>query len=103
MVARGEIWWYEPPRAKRRPYLILTRAAGVPILTTLVAVPATTNRRDIASEVNLGPEHGMPTECALTLDNISTITKAHLTERITTLSDSTLHEVCRALQFVVEC
>ncbi len=103
MVARGEIWWYEPPDEKRRPYLILTRTAGIPVLTSLVAAPATTTRRYIASEVNLGPEDGMPAECALSLDNVSTISKAHLTKRVAVLSDEKLRATCSALQFVVEC
>ena len=57
---RGEVWWVERPEVGRRPHLILTRDAAVPVLGALLAVPATRTVRGIASEVELGPEDGMP-------------------------------------------
>src|ERR687897_365797 len=32
VVARGDVWWCEHPEAGRRPFLIITRDAAVPVL-----------------------------------------------------------------------
>lgn len=103
MVARGEIWWHEPPDEKRRPVLILTRNEGVAVLNQVIAVPATTVVRSIPTEVHLGRADGMPTECVLTLDNLRPVRTAHLTEHITTLDGARLAAVCEALAFAVDC
>ncbi len=103
MVNRGEVWWYSDPGAKRRPFLVLTRSEGIGALHRLIAVPATTRVRRIRSEVVLGPDDGMPVECALSLDNLTLIQRHLLTERICRLSEARLAQVCDALRFAIEC
>jgi mRNA interferase MazF len=103
MVSRGDIWWAESPTRGRRPVIVLTRETAIPVLQRVMVVPATRTIRGIPSEVLLGTADGMPAECALTFDNIRTIRKAHLTERITRLSVDKMDEVCRALRFATGC
>lgn len=103
MVRRGEVWWYEHPRAGRRPFLILTRDEALPVLIQVLAVPATRTVRDIPTEVLLGRTDGMPSSCALTLDNLATIRPALCTERITRLSPQRMQEVCGALTLATAC
>jgi mRNA interferase MazF len=103
VVRRGEVWWYDDPRAGRRPFLILTRDAAIPVLNQLLAVPATRTIRGIPTEVLLGPGDGMPTECVLTLDNITVIRRALCTERLTDVGPERLAEVCAALRAAVDC
>ena len=100
---RGEVWWVERPEVGRRPHLILTRDAAVPVLGALLAVPATRTVRGIASEVELGPEDGMPDQCALTLDNIRAVGKGFFVERICTLGPERMESVCRALAHATGC
>ncbi len=100
---RGEIWWREAPNVARRPFLILTRDRAVPVLNTVLAIPATRTVRGIATEVALNSSDGMPDECVLTLDNLTAVDKATLTERITRLSEHRMAEVCRALQIATGC
>lgn len=76
MVARGEVWWYEDPRAGRRPFLILTRDEVISLLNQVLAVPATRTIRGIPTEVALGPDQGMPSECVLSLDNVTLVRPA---------------------------
>src|SRR3990172_6698960 len=76
VVARGEIWWYEHPEAGRRPFLVLTRSEAVPVLTQILAVPATRTVRGIPTEVALDESDGMPGPCALSVDNVSLIRPA---------------------------
>lgn len=103
MVTRGEVWWYEEPQAKRRPYLVLTRNEAIPVLNEILAVPATRAIRGIPTEVALDESDGMPTLCCLTLDNVTPIRRALCTERITALSDDRLREVCTALAAATAC
>lgn len=103
MVRHGEIWWYDHPQRSRRPYLVLTRDEAIPVLARVLGVPATRTIRDIPTEVRLGRDDGMPTDCVLTVDNITTIRRALLTERITALGPARLHEVCSALAFATAC
>lgn len=101
-MRRGEVWWYEEPDG-RRPACILTRDAVIPTLHSVIVVPATRTVRKIPTEVPLGQEDGMPEPCVLTLDNVLTVFKAQLTERVTTLSPIRMHEVCMALAVATGC
>lgn len=103
MVNRGEVWWYEHPRAGRRPFLILTRSEAIPVLTQILAVPATRTIRDIPTEVRLGEADGMPASCCLTLDNLTPIRPSLCTEKITSLPADRMHEVCTALSAATAC
>ena len=38
---QGEVWWAEHPDAGRRPFLVLSRQAAIPVLHSVLAVPAT--------------------------------------------------------------
>jgi mRNA interferase MazF len=103
VVARGEVWWYEDPRAGRRPFCILTRDEVSPLLHQVLAVPATTTRRGIATEVPLDEADGMPRPCVLSLDNTTLIRPPLCTDRITALSPARMDEVCRALGAATAC
>lgn len=100
---RGEIWWLAQPEAGRRPVCVLTRQAAIPVLEAVVVAPATRTVREIPSEVILEREDGMPERCALSLDNLRTVRKGLLTERVTRLSPARLGEVCRALAVATGC
>jgi mRNA interferase MazF len=102
-VNRGEIWWVEHPEAGRRPACVLTRQGAIEVLGSVVVAPATRTIRAIPTEVILDEEDGMPAECALSLDNLATVPKALLTERITRLSAQRLPELCAALRIATGC
>jgi mRNA interferase MazF len=103
VVARGEIWWVELPDAGARPALVLTREQAIPVLRRVVVVPATRTVRDIPTEVRLSIDDGMPEECALSFDNISTIAKSSLRSRICALGPERMAEVCQAWRDVADC
>jgi len=102
-VKRGEVWWVEHPETGRRPHLILTREAAIPVLTSVLTVPATRTIRGIASEVEIGPDDGMPDRCALTLDNIRVVAKGLFIEPICTLNTERMASICRALDHATGC
>ena len=103
MVARGEVWWYEDPRAGRRPFLILSRDEVIAVLNQVLAVPATRTIRDIPTEVRLTRDDGMPDECVLSLDNVSLVRPALCTSLITRLGPSTMAQGCDALGRATAC
>lgn len=79
MVKRGEIYWAGlGPPVGRRPVLILTRDAAIPVLSAIVVAPLTRTVRGIRSEVPLGPGEGLPDQCAANCDSLLTVPKAVL-------------------------
>lgn len=102
-MKRGEVWWYEPPDAKRRPVLILTRDEAIGRVRDVIAVPATGTIRNLDTEVEIGVDDGMPVECALAVDNTLSAEKAFLTEQITTLDPEKLAGVCATLVTATSC
>lgn len=100
---RGEVWWADLPVHGRRPVLILTRQAAIPLLTRLVVVPATRTIREIPTEVRLGTEDGMPDDCVLSFDNVVTVATARLSSRICLLGPERMEAVCQAWRDVVDC
>ena len=100
---RGEVWWVEHPDAGRRPACVVTRDAAIPVLAAVLVAPATRTIRGIPTEIVLGREDGMPAECALSLDNLTTVPKALLTERIASLPAAKLDDLCRALRAATGC
>ena len=102
-LVRGEVWWFEPPNEKRRPYVILTRTETLPFLSEVVAAPLTRRARSIPTEVALDLSDGVPTECVVALDGLAPVGRAFLTQRITQLPPSRMAEICRALQIATGC
>ncbi len=100
-VGQGELWWANlPPPARRRPVLILTRTDAVAHMTNVTIAPLTRTIRGIDSEVVLSPDQGVPTLCAISVDNILTIPKTMLDRRIVALEPDTMTEVFKAVRFV---
>lgn len=100
---RGEVWWGEIEGVGRRPFLVLTRNAAIPVLTSLVCAPITRTVRSIPTELPLGTDDGMPVECAAAFDSLRAIPKHALTERIARLSLDRVGDACRALRIAVDC
>ena len=100
---RGEVWWGEVEDVGRRPFLVMTRSAAIPVLHSVVAAPVTRTIRNIPTELALGPDDGMPTECAASFDNLRIVPKAFLVDRQCALTPVRLVEACRALRTAVDC
>jgi mRNA interferase MazF len=101
-MRRGEVHWYTfAPPDKRRPVLILTRNSAIGYLNALTVAPITTTMRGIPSEVFLGPADGMPSDCAINLDHIQTVPKAHLGSLIAALPTGRMREVQEAISFAL--
>ena len=99
--ARGEIWWAESDDM-RRPAMIVTRDAAIPVLGAILVAPVTRTVRGIPTEIPLGRDEGMREPCAASLDNLRPVRKAWLTRRMGTLGPRG-HEICDALAALSDC
>ena len=100
---RGEVWWVEEPGRGRRPFLVLTRQAVIPVINKVTGVPATKRIRGIPSEVLLSTDDGMPVDCVLNFDNLTLLRKGWFVEPICQLSPGRMVEACRALSVAMGC
>ncbi len=100
---RGEIWWGEVEGVGRRPYLVLTRSAAIPVLAAIVCAPLTRTRRGAPSEVAVGPDDGVPHESVVNFDDLRVVPRSHLVDRLTVLSPLRMVEACWALRRAVAC
>lgn len=87
----------------RHPVCVLTRNEAIPHLDNVVVATISSRTRGLQSEVPLGPEDGMPRECAISLDNLRTVPKALLVQPITKLGSQKMDEVCRAVDYAIGC
>jgi mRNA interferase MazF len=74
VVARNEIYWAdlgEP--AGRRPVCVITRDTAAAVLTAITCAPITRTIRGIRSEVEIGPDEGLPARCVINCDTIVTV------------------------------
>ena len=101
-MKRGEIWWAElEPPAGKRPVLLLSRDEAYSVRELVIVAPVTTRARHIPSEVPLNVTDGLPKPCVINLDTITTIDKASLRDKLTTLSAEKLEAVEVALRFAL--
>jgi mRNA interferase MazF len=104
VVARNDICWADlGPPAGRRPVCVLTRDAAIAALTSVTCAPITRTIRGIRSEVELGPEHGLPEACVISCDNIITIPIGDLdAEPVGHLDEVTRARLDRALRYALD-
>lgn len=104
MVTRGEVWWLELADYDPHPALVLTRPAAIGVRRKVTVAPLTTRVRGIPVEVTLTvADDGVAKDCVVNLDNVETVPRALLTQRMTTLSDVRMREVCVALATATAC
>ena len=102
-MVRGEIRWYTfKALGKRRPVLILTRNSVLDYLGEVTIAPATTQVREIPSEVFLSKQDGMAKDCVINCDHIQTVSKAKIGALIMTLGEEKLKQVSTAIAFALD-
>ena len=102
-MRRGEVWWAELTQpVGRRPVLLLSRDAAYSVRTSVTVAVITRTIRSIPTEVILEQEDGMPAKCVINLDDILTIPKSRLTERVTSLPSEKMTVVAKAVVFALD-
>ena len=101
-MKRGDVRWYRFAKPdKRRPVVILTRDSALEFLGEVTVAPVTSTIRDIPTEVFLGRSDGMPTDCAVNLDHVGTVSRSKIGPLIATLSVRKLAEIRQGLLFAL--
>lgn len=101
-MRRGEVYWHRfSPPDKRRPVLVLTRTLLLGHLATVTVAALSRTVREVASEVVVGPEHGLPARCAANLHNVFTLRRKDLGSFVATLPPDVMAHVNRALVFAL--
>ena len=102
-MLRGEVWWAELPLPMgRRPVLLLSRDAAYAARTSVTIAVITSTIRNIPSQVLLDKEDEMPFRCVVNLDDINTIRKSSIKERITQLNEQKMSAVREAILFTLD-
>lgn len=97
-MRRGEVWWARLPLpAGRRPVVLVSRDLAYVARSRATVIEVTTRVRGIETEVPLGSRDGLPRTCCANADNVLTIDKAWLDERVGALSADKLRRLDRAL------
>ena len=99
---RGQVWWGEIEHLGRRPFLVMSRSAAIPVLNSVLAAPVTRTVRGIPTELPLGPDDGMPADCAASFDNLRVVPKANLIDHICTLQPARLAAACASMRAAVD-
>ena len=101
-MRRGEVWWAELPQPMgRRPVLLLFPDEAYQVREYIIVSPLTTRRRNLPTEVRLGPDDGLPQATVVNMDVIITVPKRQIRERITGLSPQEIRDVEAAVHFAL--
>jgi mRNA interferase MazF len=101
-VKRGDICWYTfKTPDKKRPVLILTRDSAITVLNAVTVAPITPTIRSIPTEVVLTEEDGLPGTCAANFDNLQTVPKGNIGDRISHLTPKKMKEAALAVSFAL--
>jgi mRNA interferase MazF len=101
-VNRGDVCWYTfKTPDKKRPVLILTRDSAIAVLHSVTVAPITSTIRSIPTEVVLTEADGLPHICAANFDNLQTVPKSNIGDRIARLTTRKMKEAGAATLFAL--
>jgi mRNA interferase MazF len=94
-------WYNFKAPDKKRPVLILTRESAISVLNSVTIAPITSTIRSIPTELVLTEQDGVPHTCAANFDNLQTVPKSNIGNRITRLTSRRMKEVAAAVSFAL--
>ena len=101
-MRRGDVCWYSfQPPDKRRPVLVLTRDSAIPLLNSVTIAPITSTIRGIPSELLLTRAEGMPNDCVANFDNLQTVPKAKIGDRVMRVSARKMRQAAQGIAFAL--
>jgi mRNA interferase MazF len=101
-LKRAEIWWARlPPPDKTRPVVLVSREQAYAVRELITVAKVTTRSRGLVSEVALGSAEGLRRECVANCDDLVTIHKALLIDRIGAMAAAKIEQLDAALKFAL--
>lgn len=102
-MRRGEVWFAATPGGDR-PVLVLTRDPVADRIGSVVVAALTRTTRGLVSEVQLTKaQDGVPTDCAVSFDNVHTLARATFRRRVASLSAARMAMACRTMHDAFGC
>ena len=102
-MKRGEVWWVDmPPPTGRRPAVLLSRDTAYRVRAAITVAPVTRTIRNIPVEVTLDRSDGMPARCVVNLDDVTTLPKVLIKQRIAALSAEKIRQIDEAIRFALD-
>lgn len=99
----GEVWFADLGIAtKYRPVLVLAAPGDHDARALVVVVPLTSQIRNLAGEVDLGPLRWLPKPSAVNIQGIASFDRHKLTRRMGILSSHHMNEVKQALRDLLD-
>jgi mRNA interferase MazF len=80
----------------------LSRDAAYRVRAAITVAPVTRTIRNIPVEVILDGSDGMPARCVVNLDDITTLPKVLIKQRITDLSRERIRQIDAAIRFALD-
>ena len=103
-MTRGEICLLNLPRPdEKRPVLILSRPALIPLLHTVTVAAVTSTLRGSPTEVEVGVEEGLKHTSCVNLCNLFTVRQRELGAFVGTVSRQKMRRICEALSVACGC
>jgi mRNA interferase MazF len=101
-MRRNEIWWANLPKPiGRRPVVLVSRNLAYSVRANVTVVEVTTRARNLETEVALGLREGLPRRCVASADNLHTVPKALLDQRIGALGGTKARALDAALKLAL--
>ena len=101
-MIRGDVCWYTfKAPDKKRAVLVLTRESAISVLNSVTIAPITSTIRSIPTELLLTEQDGVPHTCAANFDNLQTVSKSNIGDRITRLTSRRMKEAAAAVSFAL--
>ena len=82
--------------------MLLNRDAAYGVRAAVTVAPVTRTIRNIPVEVSLDRRDGMPARCVANLDDITTLPKVLIKQRITVLSAEKIRQIDEAIRFALD-
>jgi mRNA interferase MazF len=82
--------------------VLLSRDAAYRVRAAITVAPVTRTIRNIPVEVILDRSDGMPARCVVNLDDITTLPKVLIKERITDLPREKIGQIAAAIRFALD-
>ena len=82
--------------------MLLSRDAAYRVRAAITVAPVTRTIRNISVEVSLDRSDDMPARCVVNLDDITTLPKILIKQRITALSAEKIRQIDEAIRFALD-
>ena len=101
-MRRGEVWLAQVG-GKLRPVVVMTRDEVLDVRANVTVAEITTTVRGLAVEVPMDRDCGIDQASVVNCDRLHTVSQRRLTERLGSVRDDTLADICEGVATAVGC